>query len=92
MLGNRPVSEFNRNDLQAFLDEKGGTGLSFSRVDHKRWDLKQIFEMAVSEVLIQWNPAKLLVTPSEAQVGERLVMNLEEVRRCLLDIDLREKL
>ena len=48
--------------------------------------------MAVSEVLIQWNPAKLLVTPSEAQVGERLVMNLEEVRRCLLDIDLREKL
>lgn len=91
-LGTRQLPDFRRNDLQAFLDEKGAAGLSFSIVDHLRWDLKQIFEMGVSEGLIERNPAKLLFTPSEAKVGERLVMTLEEVKKCLMVLDLRERL
>ena len=91
-LGTRQLPDFRRNDLQAFLDEKGAVGLSFSIVDHLRWDLKQIFEMGVSEGLIERNPAKLLFTPSEAKVGERLVMTLEEVKRCLMVLDIRERL
>jgi integrase len=90
-LGARQLTDFRRNDLQAFLDEKGAAGFSFSIVDHLRWDLKQIFEMGVSEGLIERNPAKLLFTPSEAKVGERLVMTLEEVKRCLMVLDLRER-
>ena len=69
--------------------------MSLSVVDHLRWDLKQIFEIAVSEGLIERNPAKLLFTPSEAKVGERRAMTLEEVRKCLmvLDVlDIRERL
>jgi len=49
--GNRKVREFRRDDLQTFLDGKGAE-LSFSMVDHLRWDLKQIFDMAVAEDLV----------------------------------------
>jgi hypothetical protein len=44
----RSMGSFGRDDLQAFLDRKGQT-LSFSVVNHLRWDLKQIFDMAVAE-------------------------------------------
>ena len=91
-LGTRLLTDFRRNDLQAFLDGKGSAGFSFSVVDHLRWDLRQIFEMGISEGLIERNPAKLLFTPSEAKVGEQNVMTLEEVKRCLMVLDLRERL
>jgi hypothetical protein len=45
----RTLGSFSRDDLQRFLDEKAAAGLSFSTVDHLRWDLLQIFEMAVAE-------------------------------------------
>ena len=90
--GDRLVTSFRRNDLQGFLDAKCAAGLSFSMVDHLRWDLKQIFEMAIAEDLIARNPAALLFTPSDAKRGERLVMNIEEVKRCFTVLDLRELL
>ena len=34
----------------------GHTGLSFSVVDHLRWDLSAIFEMAVAERVILFKP------------------------------------
>lgn len=43
------MKSFGREELQAFLDRKGAAGLSFSTVDHLRWDLDQIVEMAVAE-------------------------------------------
>jgi integrase len=88
---NRKVTEFRRDELQTFLDGKGAK-LSFSMVDHLRWDLNQIFAMAVSEDLIRKNPAELLFTPSDAKRGERLVMTIEEVKKCLAVLDLRERL
>jgi len=66
--------------------------LSFSMVDHLRWDLKQIFEMAVAEDLIRKNPAALLFTPGEAKRGQRLVMTIEEVKRCFEALETRERL
>lgn len=92
ILGERPVIEFRRDDLQRFLDERCASGLSFSMVDHLRWDLKQIFEMAVAEDLITRNPAILLFTPKDANRGERLVMKSEEVSKCFAVLDLRERL
>jgi hypothetical protein len=47
--GARELARFKRDELQTFLDEKAQAGLSFSTVDHLRWDIKQIFDMAVSE-------------------------------------------
>ena len=86
------LSAIRRDELQDLLDERARRGLSFSVVDHLRWDLRQIFEMAVGEGHIQRNPALLLFTPKEATRRERRVMNLEEVRRCLEVLDLRERL
>ena len=48
-LGGLTLGAFNRDQLQDFLDGKGSSGLSFSTVDHLRWDLKQVFDMAVAE-------------------------------------------
>ena len=89
--GSRKVREFRRDELQSFLDAKAA-GLSFSMADHLRWDLKQIFDMAVAEDLIRKNPAELLFTPSEAKRGQRLVMTIEEVKRCFAVLELREGL
>jgi integrase len=73
------------------LDRKGQT-LSFSVVDHLRWDLKQIFDMAVSEGYLKRNPAQLLFTPRECRRPETRVMTLEEVRQLFSVLDIRERL
>jgi hypothetical protein len=39
-------------------------------VDHLRWDLKQMFDMAIAEDLIGRNPTALLFTPNEAKRGD----------------------
>jgi site-specific recombinase XerD len=73
----RELSAIRRDELQDLLDERAKRGLSFSVVDHLRWDLRQIFEMAVAVGHIQRNPALLLFTPKEAARRERRVMNFE---------------
>ncbi len=79
-LGNLSLGSFTRETLQAFLDRKGETGLSFSVVDHLRWDLKQLFDMAVAEGFILRNPAQLLFTPRECPRAQVRIMTIEEVR------------
>jgi hypothetical protein len=49
-LAHRTLGSLDRDALQGLLDSKAAAGLSFSMVDHLRWDLKQVFEMAVAEV------------------------------------------
>jgi hypothetical protein len=59
------LRSLRRDELQDLLDEKAHS-LSFSVVDHVRWDLKQIFDMAVAEGVIERNPALLLFTPQRS--------------------------
>jgi hypothetical protein len=47
--GKRAINGFSRYELQDFLDHKAKKGLSYSVVSHLRWDLKQIFELALAE-------------------------------------------
>lgn len=75
----RKLGEFMRDELQALLDEKAARGLSHSVVAHLRWDLRQIFRMAVSEGYILRNPAELLFVPREAKKPEHSAMSAEEV-------------
>jgi len=49
-LGSQELSAFRRDLLQDLLDVKTKAGLSFSTVDHLRWDLKQIFDLAVARL------------------------------------------
>ena len=88
----RALGSITRDELQALLEEKTGVGLSYSVVAHLRWDLNQIFKMAVSEGFLQRNPAELLFIPGGAKRPVRRVMTIEEVQKCLSVLELREVL
>jgi integrase len=83
---------FHREELQAFLDRKAAAGLSFSVVDHLRWDLKQIFRMAVAEEVLVRNPAELLFTPRGCPMPATRIMTREEVQKTFALLDTREQL
>jgi integrase len=89
----RELSGFRRDELQDLLDLKvNKDGLSFSVVDHLRWDLKQIFDMAVAEGQVIRNPALLLFTPKEARKPVRRAMTTREVQLCFGALEQRERL
>jgi len=89
----RKLASFKRDELQDLLDQKVEVeGLSYSTVDHLRWDLKQVFDMAISEGHIERNPAQLLFMPRDASRAERRVMTIEEVRTCFSVLAQRERL
>jgi integrase len=90
-LGERELPSFRRDELQDLLDRKATGGLSFSVVDHLRWDMKAIFAMAVAEGKLDRNPALLLFTPKEAAKPERRVMTIKEVQICFSVLALRER-
>ncbi len=92
-LKDRKLAGFKRDELQDLLNQKvEEEGLSFSTVDHLRWDLKQVFDMAISDGHIERNPAQLLFTPRDAPRAERRVMTIEEVRTCFSVLAQRERL
>jgi integrase len=86
----REMRKFTRDDLQAFLDSK--SSLSFSTVDHLRWDLRQIFEMAVADGIIHRNPASQLFTPRECSKPQHRVMTVADIKQALGVLGLRERL
>ena len=88
----RSLKSFSRDELQGLLDRKAALRLSFSVVDHLRWDLNQIFGMAVAEGYLQRNPAALLFTPRACRRAATRVMTVEQVRLHLSVLDLRERL
>src|SRR6266446_1726582 len=89
--GSRRLSTLSRDELQRFLDSK--CSLSFSTVDHLRWDLKQMFEMAVAEGVVPRNPAAILFTPRACPRPERRSLTIEEVKKVFSAlVELRERL
>ncbi|HEY3439719.1 MAG TPA: tyrosine-type recombinase/integrase [Paludibaculum sp.] len=90
-LGNKPLSCFTRTTLQDFLDAKAASGLSHSTVAHLRWDLQQIFRMAVNDGLLPRNTAELLHTP-RGTVREQRVLTLAQATIMLSVLPLRERL
>src|SRR5262245_40280530 len=88
--GERELRTFTRDELQTFLDSK--SSMSFSTVDHLRWDFRQIFEMAIAEGIVNRNPAELLFTPRECSKPEHRTMTVDEVKRAFDVLELRERL
>lgn len=86
-----PLRRFSREGLQAFLDEKATGGLSQSVVSHLRWDLRQMFRMALTEGYVERNPAELLFVPREARQYPKPHMTLDQVKLFFSVLDLREK-
>jgi integrase len=87
----RDLDSFKRDELQDLLDRKAGKS-SYSLVNHLRWDLKQIFDMAVAEGYIRLNPALLLFTPREAKKPVRKVLSIAEAAVVFRTLEWRERL
>jgi integrase len=92
--GDRALASLKRDELQAFLDDR--KHLAITMVDHLRWDIKQILDLAVAEGVIPRNPVysgkMLLFVPKECKRPERPVMTLDQARLALSVLDLRERL
>jgi|SRR5579872_5205389 len=88
----RPLGGFSRDDLQQFLDKKAAAGQSYSVVAHLRWDLRQIFRMAVAEGCLARNPAELLFIPKDARHFPKPRLTLEQVRLVFSVLDVRERI
>jgi integrase len=89
-LGNHHLESFPLTGLQAYLDQKA-TSYSFSTVDHLRWDLTSICEVAIAEKVLTTNPAATLYTTSAAKEGACPVMTAAEVETALSAVEFREK-
>src|SRR6058998_979512 len=83
----RWLTDIMREELQSFLDAKA-SALSFSTVDHLKWDLTAIFRMAVSEGYARRNPAELLFTPRECKKSDGRVMKIKEVNQLFNSLGL----
>jgi integrase len=90
-LGTQRLEHLTLAPLQQFLEQKAASGLSFSVVDHIRWDLSSMFEMAVSEKVIAVNPTTALYTPRSAKRSESQSMSAQQVELALGAVNFREK-
>jgi integrase len=91
-IGPRLMHEITREELQALLDRKAKT-LGDSMVNHLRFRLRSVFELALAERVVDRNPATVLYTPRECQKGRaRHVMTPEQANQMLEALDLRERL
>ena len=90
--GARKLGSFRRDELQDFLDRREADGLSYSTVAHLRWDMRQIFKMAVAEGFIERNPAELLFVPRGCPRPNTRDMKPEEVMLMFSVLGLRELL
>jgi integrase len=91
-LGALELQPITRDLLQQYLEQKAALGLSFSVVDHLRWDLRAIFRLALQDRLIPSNPAEMLFTPPTVSRPSRRVLSPHEVQAILNVLDLREQL
>lgn len=87
----RLLTSFTRDELQRVLDEKAVAGMSYSVASHLRWDLRQIFRMAMVEGYLLRNPAELLFVPRQARHFPKPRLTLDQVRLMFSVLDLREK-
>lgn len=89
-LGDTPMRKVTREQLQRLLDttaKKCGRSV----VDHLRFRLRSIFELAVSEGVADRNPATTLFTPRHCRPGrERKVMNANQIAMIGAVLDIRE--
>ena len=89
-LGNRQMESFTPTVLQTYLESKAATH-SFSIVDHLRWDLTSIGDLAIAEKVLTTNPAKALFTPATAKKGACPGMTAVDVENALGAVEFREK-
>jgi integrase len=91
-LGALEIQTITRDLLQRYLEQKAAAGLSFSVVDHLRWDLRAIFRLAAQDGLLRSNPAEMLFTPRRRGTASRRILGPAQVQAILDVLGLREQL
>jgi integrase len=91
-LGSLELPSVTRDLLQQYLEQKAAKGLSFSLVDHLRWDLRAIFRLAAQDRLLSSNPAEMLFTPPTVAKPSRRILSPQQVQQILSVLGLREQL
>ena len=90
-LGPRTMQKITREEMQSLLDLKARQ-VGRSVVDHLRFRLRSIFELALSEGVVDRNPAATLFTPRNCRAGrERLVLSPAQAASIVAVLDLRER-
>jgi len=90
-LKERVMQEITRKELQNLLD-KEARSCGRSMVDHLRFRLRSVFTLAMSEGVVDRNPAVALFTPRHYQEGRsRRVLTSEEAVAMIGALDLRER-
>lgn len=90
-LGPRLMQEITREELQKLLDRKA-KDKSQSLVDHLRFRLRSMFELAMSEGIVDRNPAIALYTPRECKPGGvKRVLSPADLARIVEALNLREQ-
>jgi integrase len=86
------MSKITREHLQSLLGTKAKV-LAHGGVDHLRFRLRSIFELAVSEGVVDRNPAVSLFTPRNCQRSrEKLVLTPQDIAKVMEPLELRERL
>jgi integrase len=89
-LGDKPMCKIVREEMQKLLN---GTARKCGRsmVDHLRFRLRSVFELAMSEGVTDRNPAIALYTPRNCRPGrERRVLTSKEISVMAGSLGLRE--
>lgn len=90
-LGDRRMRSIDREQLQALLDAKAKECCR-SVVDHLRFRVRSVFELALSEGVVDRNPAISLFTPRNCKPGrERRVLTPVQAAALFGCLDLREQ-
>ncbi len=90
-LGEKLMQEITRSELQALLDEQARS-CGRSMVDHFRFRLRSVFALAMSEGVVDRNPAAALFTPRHYQEGRsREVLTPKQAAILIGALELREK-
>ena len=100
-LGKRRLSTLTLDEMQSLLDQlftarDGSKQMARSTVNHIRWDIKQIFDLAVVRGIIPQNPVfaekLMLFVPKGCPKPLRPRMTIDEVVCAIQVLDLRERL
>ncbi len=92
-IGERLLTTITRRELQDLLTELAAAGLSASVVNHVRFQLKAIFELAAGDGAIVVNPTNGLKTPKG--VKERRAPELgapEKLAQAMMALGVRDRL
>ncbi len=90
-LGPKLMRDITREELQRLLDKQAEES-GRSMVDHLRFRLRSIFTLAMSEGVVDRNPAVALYTPRQYREGRaREVLTPEQAAIMIGALDLRER-